>query len=207
MGQLIACAVPEGILVASDSRAELFDITGAERFINLERLIPIASHALIASAGAEEGHSLCQQFASFAKEEGLTDIDALIDAAPAFFISRYDEIIRKICEILPMEPLHSMYMLLAGHAPKTPNAPNRLFIMWNRAKPPKIEANYVTPIFTMPRRMGLEFKLNQLVTKKAPLQEVAALAKEAMGKLAAKDEYLGPPFHYLTVTAAGVSKV
>jgi hypothetical protein len=206
MGQLIACAVPEGILVASDSRAELFDVTGEERFINLERLIPIAPHALIASAGAEEGHDLCQQFASFAKDEGLADIDALIEAAPAFFVSRYDEVMRKICEVLPTEPLHSMYLLLAGYSQKTPNNPNRLFIMWNRAKPPKIEANHVTPVFTMPRRMGLEFKLNQLVTRKAPLQEVVALARQGMEKLAAKDEYIGPPYHYLTVTAAGVSK-
>ncbi len=207
MGQLIACAVPEGILVASDSRAEFFEPSGEERLITLERLLPVASHALLASAGAVEGHELCQQFASFAKVEGLRDIDALVDAAVPFFMGRYDEIMRKICAVLPVEPLHSMYLLLAGYAAQDPANPCRLFVMWNRAQPPKIESNRVTPIFTMPRRMGLEVKLNRLVAQQAPLAEVVVTAKVGMEKLAARDEYIGPPYHYLTVTAAGVVRV
>lgn len=98
-------------------------------------------------------------------------------------------------------------MLLAGYSAQTPDNPQRLFIMWNRAKPPKIESNHVTPIFTLPRRMSLEFKLNQLVTQKAPLAQVLAVARAEMEKLAVKDEYIGPPYHYMTVTAAGVSTV
>jgi hypothetical protein len=55
--------------------------------------------------------------------------------------------------------------------------------------------------------MGLEFKLNGLVAAMAPLSEVVALAKSAMAKLASQDEYVGPPFTYLTVTRQGVMKV
>ncbi len=207
MGQLIACAANEGILLAADSRTEFFGAGGEEHFIAVERLIPVGAHAVLASAGAVEGHDLCRDFAEFAKDEGLTDIDALMEAAMPFFTGRYDEVMRKMCEKLPVDPLHNMYLVLAGYAAKHPEHPARLFIIWNRPKPPKIEFNQVTNIFTLPRRLGLEFKLSQLLAKKAPLAEIAGVAQEAMQKLANQDGYIGPPFHYLTITAEGVKKV
>jgi hypothetical protein len=207
MGQLIACAAPEGILLASDSRTEFFEPDGQEKFITVDRLIPVGSHAVLASAGAEEGHELCRDFAAFAKGEGLTDVDALMDAAMPFFAGRYDDIMRKMCEKLPVDPLHNMYLVLAGFSAKTPERGGRLFIIWNRPQPPKIEFNQVTNIFTLPRRLGLEFKLNRMLAQKAPMAEIAGAAKAAMEKLAGRDEYIGPPFHFLTITAAGVQEV
>jgi len=207
MGQLIACATPEGILLASDSRTEFFEPGGEEKFITVDRLIPVGSHAVLASAGAVEGHDLCRDFAAFAKDEGLKDIDALWDAALPFFTGRYDEVMRKMCEKLPVDPLHNLYLVLAGYAAHQPERPARLFIIWNRPQPPKIEFNQVTNIFTLPRRLGLEFKLSQMVTQKAPLAEIAAIAKAAMDKLSGQDAYIGPPFHFLIITADGVKKV
>jgi hypothetical protein len=207
MGQLIACATAGGILVASDSRAEFFSPTGEEKFVTTERVIPLASHAVIASAGAIEAQDLASDFADFAKGEKLTDIDALIQAALPFFTGKVDEFFRKACEKLPLDPVINMYLLLAGVSQKTPDNPYRLFVIWDRVKPPKIESNDVTHIFTLPRRMGLEFRLNQLVAQMAPLSDVVALAKTSMEKLASQDEYVGPPFTYLTITAQGVMKV
>lgn len=207
MGQLIACATSEGVLLASDSRTEFFEPGGEERFVTVERLLPVAAHAVLASAGAMEGHDLCRNFAAFAKDEGLKDIDALMDAAMPFFTGRYDDVMRRMCEKLPVDPLHNMYLVLAGYAVNHPERPARLFIIWNRPKPPKIEFNQVTNIFTLPRRLGLEFRLSQMVAKKAPLAEIAGVAKAAMQKLAGQDEYIGPPFHFLTITAAGVKEI
>jgi hypothetical protein len=89
MGQLIACAAPDGVLVAADSRAVLFEPYGEERFITLDRIVPVTPQALLASAGAIEAHDLCKDFASFAREEGLADLNALIEAAIPFFTGRY----------------------------------------------------------------------------------------------------------------------
>ncbi len=207
MGQLIACATPEGLLVASDSRAEFFEPTGEERFLTVDRLIPLTSHAVLASAGAVEAQDLAQQFAAFAKDEKLTDIDALIQAAVPFFTGKVEDFFRKACEKLPLDPVINMYLLLAGYSPQTPDNPSRLFVIWDRVKPPKVESTQVTHIFTLPRRMGLEYKLNQLVASRAPLAEVATLAKSTMEKLASQDHYVGPPFRFLTVTPAGIMEV
>ena len=47
MGQLIACAAAEGVLVASDSRTVFFEPHGEERFINIDRVVPVTSHAVL----------------------------------------------------------------------------------------------------------------------------------------------------------------
>jgi hypothetical protein len=205
MGQLIACAAAEGVLVASDSRAVFFEPFGEERFITVNRLIPVTSHAVLASAGNWESADICKDFAGFAKSEGLVEMDDLIKAAIPFFTSRYDEIMRKMCEKVPPDPIVNMYLLLAGYSQATPDHPGHLFVIWDRPQPPKIEYNRVTDIFTLPRRMGLEFKLNDLVKKKAPLAQVTEAAKAGMDKLALQDPAIGPPFHYVTITAKGIA--
>jgi hypothetical protein len=207
MSQLIACATVGGILVASDSKSEFFEPDGKVRFITQDRIIPVTSHAVLASAGAWEAQDICKEFAGFAKAEGLTDIDGLIEAAIPFFTGKYDEILRKICTISPPDPIINLYLLLAGYSPKTPDNPYKIFVIWDRPKPPKIEYNQVTHIFTLPRRMGLEFTLNSLVAQNAPLAMVVDTAKSAMEKLAAQDQSIGPPYHYLTVTDQGVHQV
>jgi hypothetical protein len=207
MGQLIACATAEGVLVGTDSRAEFFEPFGEERFITVDRLVPISSHAVLASAGNWEAGSICKEFADFVQSEGITDIDGFIEAAIPFFTGKYDEILRKMCEHVPPDPVVNMYLVLAAYNTKTPDNPSRLFVIWDRPQPPKIEYNRATPVFTLPRRLGLEFQLNQLVQQKAPLARMAEVARAAMDKLAARDEGIGPPFRYLTVTAAGLTDV
>lgn len=207
MGQLIACATAEGVLVGTDSRAEFFEPGGEERFITVDRLIPVTSHAVLASAGNWEAQDICKEFASFARSEGLTDLDGLMDAAIPFFTGKYDEMLRKLCETVPPDPVVNMYLLLAGYDLKTKDNPARLFIIWDRPKPPKIEYNRVTDVFTLPRRLGLEFKLHQLVQQRAPLARVAEVAKAGMEKLASQDAGIGSPYRYVTVTAAGLTNV
>jgi hypothetical protein len=207
MGQLIACATTQGIVLGSDSRVEFFDPDGTVRFMSQDHLIPLTSHAVLASAGAWEAQDICQEFANFAKAEKLGNLNALVQAAIPFFTSKYDEILRKLCTVVPPDPIINMYLLLAGYSPETPDKPYQMFIIWDRPKPPKIEYNQVTHIFTLPRRMGLEYTLNSLVAQNAPLSQVVATAKSSMEKLAAQDERLGPPYRYLTVTAQGIHAV
>jgi hypothetical protein len=207
MGQLIAGATADGVLVATDSRAVLFEPHGEERLITINRVVPVTSHAVLASAGNWEAQDICKDFAEFAKTEGLTEMEGLIEAAIPFFTGRYDEILRRMCEKMPPDPIINMYLLLAGYSAKTPEHPGHLFIIWDRPQPPKIEYNRVAEVFTLPRRMGLEYKLNDLIQKKAPLAQLVETAKAGMDKLAAQDPTIGPPYHYVTITAQGIAGV
>jgi hypothetical protein len=205
MGQLIAAAAGDGVMVATDSRAVFFEPQGEERFITINRVIPVTSHAVLASAGNWEAQDICKDFADFAKNEGLTDMEALIQAAIPFFTGRYDEILRRMCEKVPLDPVINMYLLLAGYSAQTPAPPGHLFIIWDRPQPPKIEFNRVTDVFTLPRRMGLEFKLNELIKQQAPLSALVDAATAGMEKLAAQDQMIGPPYHYVTITEKGIA--
>ena len=207
MGQLIACAGEAGIVVATDSRAELFEPRKEGRYITVDRVVPVTSHAVLVSVGAWEAGDICKDFAAFAKDENLTDIEALIDAAIPFFTSRVDDILRKMCETLPPDPIINMYLLLAGYSSSSPKNPGHLFVIWDRPKPPKVEYNRVTNIFTLPRRLGLEFSLKKLVEGKAPLSEVVGVVKLHMEKLAGLDDSIGPPYHYLAITDQGLAAV
>ncbi|MCL6622878.1 MAG: hypothetical protein K6T55_12385 [Syntrophobacterales bacterium] len=206
MGQLMACATIDGILVASDSRAEVFPAAGETEFVTVERLLPLGDRAVIASAGAAEAATLAREFADFAKGEGITDIDGLIQAAVPFFSGKVDEFFRKVCEKLPPDPVINLYLLLAGRR-EDPHNPHRLFILWDRVKPPRVEYTEGTHIFTLPRRLSLEYQLNSLVARGAPLAEVVAVCREAMEKLAARDQFIGPPYHFWTITAQGLMKL
>lgn len=207
MGQLLACATPDGILVATDSKAEAFDTTGEERFITVERILPLTSHVVLASAGAVEAQDLARDFAQFVKAEKLGDFEAIVQAALPFFTGKVHEFFRKACEKLPLNPIINMYLLIAGYAPATSENPFQLFLIWDRVKPPKVEFTREAYIFTMPRRLSLEYQLNGLIARRAPLAEIAAWAKAAMEKLASQDSYVGPPFRFLTVTKEGLTEV
>jgi hypothetical protein len=205
MGQLIACAAADGVVVATDSRAVLFEPGGGERNITLNRIVPVTSHAVLASAGNWEAQDVCQDFASFAKAEGITEINDLINAAIPFFTSRYDEVLRNMCQTVPPDPIVNMYLLLAGYDTKAKET--HLFVIWDRPKPPKIEYNKVTDVFTLPRRMGLEFKLQKMVKDKASVNAIMDAAKAGMEKQAAGDDTIGPPFRYATITAKGIAQI
>jgi hypothetical protein len=206
MGQLIACAAAGGVLIASDSQTVFFTPDGEEKHLTVDRLVPVTSHIVLASAGALEAHDLCKDFADFARGEGLTDPDALIEAAIPYFTGRYDEIMRKMCEKLPLDPVINMYLVVAGYSTRSPESPGRLFVIWDRPKPPKIEYNRVAHVFTLPRRLGLEFRLNQLLQQQAPLSRVVEVTKAGLEKLAGQDEYIGPPYRFMTITDRGVAE-
>lgn len=117
MSQLIACAAQDGILLAGDSRGVFFEPGGEERFISLDRIIPYSSHIVLASAGASEAHDLCKEFADFAQGENLTEVNALIEAVVPYFTGKVNEVRRKMCEKLPLNPIINMYLMVAGYFP------------------------------------------------------------------------------------------
>ena len=59
---------------------------------------------------------------------------------------------------------------------------------------------------TLPRRMGLEMKLNQMVSRGAMVADLVTAARAGMEKLATKDEYIKPPYRFMSITAAGVKE-
>lgn len=71
MSQLIACQDAHGIVLATDSKAIDFDLSGKMVYLEVDRLVPLSQHTAILAGGAPEGVQMCHALRSFIAEEGF----------------------------------------------------------------------------------------------------------------------------------------
>ena len=89
MTQVIACSTPEGIVLATDSRATWFDEAGGMRHFSLKKLLRLNSHSALLSAGAGIGVEMSLAFQSFLQRRGTEAIEDMVNMAIFFFTDHY----------------------------------------------------------------------------------------------------------------------
>ncbi len=110
---------------------------------------------------------------------------------------------RKRCEILPVDPVHHVYFILAGYTAKDPERPFRLHLLWTKKKLPQLDGDEISFAYTAPRIIGFEYKLNQLCRENSPLDRILPEIKKTMERLSKTQEEIGPPFNYAVITKDG----
>ena len=203
MSQLIVCRNSEGIVLAADSKAWSIDAGGQLAEARADRLIRLGDNSAILAGGAVEGVAMCEALRNFISEEGLVDVEEIYSAALAFLSGEYDRFMRKVCENIPVDPLHQMYFVLVG---RDGSGAGRIYMLWTKKRLPQLDGDEITRAYAAPRRMGLEYKLNELSRRDAPLDEIVAAVKKGMESVAGEEE-VGGPFVYATVTADGLKLV
>jgi hypothetical protein len=73
--------------------------------------------------------------------------------------------------------------ILAGKTAKDRAKPFRLYYLWTQKKLPQLDGDEISNAFSLHRRMGLEFQLNQLSKGNASLEAILARIKEGIEKL------------------------
>jgi hypothetical protein len=207
MSQLIACQNTNGIVLATDGKAVDFDPRGKMIDLEVQRLLQISQHTAILTGGAADGVEMCHALRNFLQEEGLDDIQEVYGASLSFLSTEFERFMRKRCEILPVDPIHHVYFILAGYTAKDPQRPFRLYLLWTKKKLPQLDGDEISFAYTAPRIMGLEYKLNQLCRGNAPLDRILPEIKKSMEKLSKTQEEIGPPFSYAFITKDGFLKV
>jgi hypothetical protein len=192
MPQLIVAQSAEGIILAAENRAIQIDAKGEEVSLQVNRLIPLSPQAALLVAGAAEGVDMGQTLKNFIQGEGIQDIQDLYPAAMAFLSTEYERFMRKKCEILPIDPLHHVSFILAGKTDRDAGHPFRLYFLWNKKRLPQLDGDEISHAFSLPRRMGLEYQLNQMAKEKVPLQTMAETIKEGIQKLRSQGEIQAP---------------
>jgi hypothetical protein len=139
----------------------------------------------------------------FITEEGLNEIQEVYSAALPFLASEFEKFMRKECEIIPIDPIHHVYFILAGYTTKDPNRPFRLYLLWTKKKLPQLDGDEISFSYTAPRIMGLEYRLNRLCQENKPLDQILPEIKKGMEKMAKTQEEVGPPFSYAFITQEG----
>jgi hypothetical protein len=98
---------------------------------------------------------------------------------------------RKKCELLPIDPIHHVSFVLAGRTTKEADEPFRLYYLWTKKKLPQLDGDEISHAFSLPRRMGLEFQLNQMAKEGVPLERLIEKTREAVDRLRTQGEILG----------------
>ncbi len=207
MSQIIACQDAHGIVLGTDGRAIDFDPQGKMIDLKVDRLVQLSEYTAILTGGAADGVQMCHALKNFLKEEGLTRIDGVYGAALPFLGSEFERFMRKRCEILPVDPIHHVYFILAGHTDTDPHRPYRSYLLWTKKKLPQLDSDEISFAYTAPRIMGLEYSLNQLCKENAPLDRILSEIKKGMERAARDQDEVGPPFSYAFITAGGFRRV
>jgi hypothetical protein len=207
MSQLIACQNANGIVLATNGKAVDFEPAGKMIELKVDRLVQLSKQAAILTGGAADGGEMCHALKNFLREEGLEDIQDICGAMLPFLSTEFEKFMRKRCEILPVDPIHHVYFVLAGYRAKEPQRPFRLYLLWTKKKLPQLDGDEISFAYTAPRIMGLEYKLNQLCRENTPLDQILSEIKKGKEKLAKTQEEIGPPFKYAFITKDGFRRV
>lgn len=207
MSQLIVCRNINGIVLAADSKALEFVPPDKISEMEITRLIQLNQQTAVLTGGAVEGFRICKMLKDFIEGEKLSDIDEIYNAALPFMGSEYEMFMRKECETIPLDPLLHVHFILAGFSAKTPENPYHLYLLWTKRKLPQLDGDEIDLAFTVPRRMGLEYRLDQLCKANSPLEEILSTIRSGMEQLGQKEEEVGPPYRYAIITQEGLKEV
>ena len=202
MAQILAAQNSHGIVLAAENMAVQLDDTGKEIPFLMNRLLPLTSHAALMTAGAAEGMEMGNALKLFIEGEKLNDVQELYGATLAFLSTEYERFMRKKCEMLPIDPIHQVSFILAGRTEKDTARSFRLYFLWTKKKLPQLDGDEISHAFSIPRRMGLEFRLNVLCKENAPLREILDRMKEGIEKLKGQGE-IRFPVSYALMTQEG----
>lgn len=206
MSQIVACQNANGIVLAADGKGIDFDPQGKMIHLKVDRLVQLSQKTAILTGGAADGAQMCHALKNFLKEEGLINIEEVYGAALAFLGSEFERFMRKRCEILPVDPIHHVYFILAGYTDRDPQRPYRSYLVWTKKKLPQLDSDEISFAYTAPRIMGLEYKLSRLCRENTPLEHLLSEIKKKMEELATTQDEVGPPFSYAFITAGGFQR-
>jgi len=206
MSQIIVAQNIHGIVLAVENRIVQLDEKGEEAILEVNRLIPIATHCALLASGAAEGTDMGRLLKDFIREEKITDVQDIYGASLPFLSTEYERFMRKKCELLPIDPIHQVSFILAGRTERDREMPFRLYFFWTKKKLPRLDGEEISYAFSLPRRMGLEFQLNKMGKENAPLGEILKKVAEGMEHLKARGE-VSSFLTYATITQEGFQSV
>jgi 20S proteasome alpha/beta subunit len=219
MTQIIACTNSDGIVLATDSVATRFDSSGRRSHFTLKKLLRLGSHAAMVSAGAGIGGELGVSFQRFIRERSAAGIEEILGLAVPFLTDEYGKYLtRRSFHAHPDEamqsegpeeaaPLTGIYLIVAGYSFKDRHQPYRLQLLGNDEEGQCIRAYPAAPILVIPRSLSMERRLKAQHDGRVSHDQLLSLIESFLRKRSTEEEEVGPPFHFATITPAGVREV
>lgn len=207
MSQLIACKTSEGIALGADSKAVDVDANGNLIELKVERLHQLSQFSAIMNGGAAAGEAMCQALKNFVAEENLNDVDEIHQAALPFMATEYDRFMRKHCEVQPIDPVHQVTFILAGHSRRDKENPFHIYLLWTKRKLPLLDSDEIGAAFCVPRVIKLEHELHRLTTRNAPLDKVMSEVRKGMEMQVDINQEVSAPLHFAAIYRDGFKRI
>ena len=206
MSQLIACRNSHGVLLASDGQAPVFELNGEVHQTEVNRMVKLSPYSVILAGGAADGVEMCDTLKRFISDEGTEDVQDIYGAALPFLATEFERVMRRKCEVIPVDPVHQVHFILAGVTFQDPQQPFRLYLIWTKQKQPRLDGDEIGVAFSIPRLMGLEYRLERSCHGNCPLADMLPELKSSMEEQSKENPEIGPPFSYAMVTKDGVQE-
>ena len=202
MSEIIVAQNRYGIVLAAEKRAVQMGEGEKEVELHLDRLFPLTNDCGLIAAGAAEGVDMGKALKNFIEGEKMTDVQEIYGASLAFLSTEYERFMRKKCEVLPIDPIHQISFILAGRTERDKDMPFRLYFLWTKRKLLQLDGEEIPNVFSLPRRMGLEFQLNKLCKENASLKEIIKRVVEEIRRLKDQEE-VSSSFSFATISVEG----
>jgi hypothetical protein len=202
--QIILYQTPDGIVVATDSRAVRFSGQGDPHYFTVQKLLRLSSSTLLATAGAGYGLLLCQQFQQRVQQMRLHPAEDVLEMAIPFFQEEVKRVQRRLPAAALDAELTRLYVILAGYCPSRSECPLRFIVLASEHATDPLHAMTTGHFVCIPRRLNIEYRLNQLAVDETTCEAVEELCARFLAQLARNTAEVAPPFNFARVAADGI---
>lgn len=206
MTQILLYRSENGIAIATDSRGVAFEAKSPDeaRHLQVQKLFALGPEVIAVAGGAGFGIRLCEKFQRYVGQAGLSDFHDIAESALGFFRTETDAFRRGHLSAGVRSELNRFYVILAGFAPEGDEQSFPLLFMGSEQADDPVHVLETSNILTIPRQVTLEYRLAHLQPSDDRLQRVEALFEKFLVTLAESDDDIGPPYHFIRITADGI---
>lgn len=206
MTQILLYRCEYGITLATDSRAVVFDeLENTPQHLVVQKLFALSPEVVVVTGGAGFGVLLCRKFQRYITQAGLQDFDDIAETALGFLRSEAESYRRKKPFTMIRPDLDRVYFIIAGHGSSRGRDPFPVIFIASENRDDPMHPVEIPNILSIPRQLSMEYRLTQLSPSEDTLEEVESLFQNFLFKLAAADEDVGPPLHFVRITSHGLA--
>lgn len=203
MSQIIACRSRNGIVLGADAHAVDIDGQGHLQATHIQRLYALNPAAVLMVGGGAESAAMAAALQSFLKNESCETIETVYAAALPFLASEYEGYMERHCDRLPIDPMHHIYFILAGHSTRNSENPYQAYLIWTKRHLPLMDGDTIMSAYAVPRLIQVEVQLNRMCRENRRLDEIQTVIQNQIHR-GAQMENRRINASYAWVTADGV---
>ena len=177
MSQIIVCRSQKGIVMGADAHALEVDEKGHIHESRIQRLFQLNDHSVLMVGGGPESAAMGAALRSFLTGVPFESVEDVYTAALPFLASEYEAFMQRRCDHLPIDPIHHIYFILAGHSPRNSETPFHAYLIWTKRHLPLLDGDAILSAYAVPRLIQTEVELNRMSRENRNIDEIHTLIR------------------------------